>query len=65
MADTDQILKNIADQRQKLGQDIAELENRVRDATDWRVQFDRHPWLGLGLAMGSGLLLSAILPKRK
>jgi ElaB/YqjD/DUF883 family membrane-anchored ribosome-binding protein len=65
MAETDQILNHIEAQRKQLGNDFEELQQRVRREADWRTQFDRHPWFALGLALGGGLLLSAMLPRFK
>jgi ElaB/YqjD/DUF883 family membrane-anchored ribosome-binding protein len=59
---TSQIVGEIADERLRLGDNIAELERKVRDSTSWRVYFARKPWTALGLAVGGGFLLSALLP---
>jgi ElaB/YqjD/DUF883 family membrane-anchored ribosome-binding protein len=61
---TSQIVGEIVEQRQRLGDNIAELERKVRDSTNWRAHFERKPWLALGLAMGGGFLLSALLLSR-
>lgn len=55
----DQIEKEIQQERGELDKNLHELEQRVRDTTDWRVQFDRHPMLLLGVALGAGAALSA------
>lgn len=59
---TSQIVEEIVEERQRLGDHIAELERKVRDSTSWRAYFERKPWTALGLAMGGGFLLSALLP---
>jgi ElaB/YqjD/DUF883 family membrane-anchored ribosome-binding protein len=59
---TSQIVEEIVEERQRLGDNIAELERKVRDSTSWRVYFERRPWAALGVALGGGLLLSALLP---
>lgn len=57
----DQIMNHIEAQRDQLGRNLNELENRVKGATDWRVQFDRNPMLMMGVALGGGLLLGSIV----
>jgi ElaB/YqjD/DUF883 family membrane-anchored ribosome-binding protein len=58
---TSQIVGEIAEERQRLGDNIAELERKVRDSTSWRLYFERKPWAALGLAVGGGFLLAALL----
>jgi hypothetical protein len=41
------------------------LEQKVKDATDWRVQFQNRPWVFIGAALGAGALLSAALGGRR
>ena len=57
----DEIVERIDRQRDRLGENLQELETRFRDATDWRVQYSRHPWAMLGIAFGGGLLVGAWL----
>ena len=57
----DQIMSHIESQRDQLGRNLNELENRVKGATDWRVQFDKNPMLMMGVAVGGGLLLGSIV----
>jgi hypothetical protein len=61
---TDQIENHIRSTRRELGSNLQELEHKVRDATDWRVQFERHPAALLGAAFAGGILLSAGLGGR-
>ena len=56
-----EIVKEIEDQRLRLGDSIQELETKVRDATDWRTYYQQKPWLALGLAAAGGLLLSGLV----
>jgi hypothetical protein len=56
---TDQIEDHIRSTQRELGSNLEELESRVRNAVDWRVQFERHPAAFLGVAFAGGLLLSA------
>lgn len=64
MAETsDQIVEHIESQRDRLGQNINELEAYVREKTDLRNHYSRKPWAFLGGAALAGLLLaSMILP---
>ncbi|HYZ85952.1 MAG TPA: DUF3618 domain-containing protein, partial [Bryobacteraceae bacterium] len=58
---SDQIVEQIDRQREELGRDLDELGSRVRRTTDWKAQFDRHPYMFLGAAFGGGLLLSSMV----
>ncbi|HLJ48645.1 MAG TPA: hypothetical protein VKU01_21665 [Bryobacteraceae bacterium] len=61
-----QIIKHIAEKREELGDNLAELEQRVRYATDWRTYFARQPWLMIGASALGGLLLAALFtPARR
>jgi len=62
---TGQIVGTILEERQRLGDNIAELERKVKDATTWRTYFARKPWTALGLALGGGFLLSALFAPRR
>jgi hypothetical protein len=55
----DQIEDHIRSTQRELGSNLQELEDKVKDATNWRVQFERHPLALLGIAFAGGLLLSA------
>jgi hypothetical protein len=58
---TDEIEQHIREQRRELGHNLSELQQKVQDTVNWRTQFEEHPMAMLGIAMGGGLLLSAIL----
>jgi len=58
---SDQIVEHIEKERQTLGRNLDELQTRIKTATDWRTQFERHPVAMLGLAMGGGLLLGSMV----
>jgi hypothetical protein len=58
---TDEIERYIREQRRELGQNLNELQQKVKDTVDWRSQFEEHPVAMLGIAMGGGFLLSAIM----
>jgi hypothetical protein len=61
---TDEIEQHIREQREELGQNISELQRKVKDKLNWRAQFEQHPFAMLGIALGGGLLLSGILSPR-
>jgi len=61
---THQIATDIARTREDLKSNIEELETRVKDATDWRGQFRRHPGAMMAIAAVGGALLSALIGKR-
>jgi hypothetical protein len=55
-------MDEIQQQRQELGDNLQQLENKVRDTVDWRVQFSERPMAGLGIAFAGGFLLSMLMP---
>ena len=61
---TEQIKHDIEQARSRLGQNLNELEYRVKTTTDWRVQFERHPWAFVGVAFGTAFVLGLILARR-
>jgi len=61
----DQIERHIGEQRAELGENINELQRKVKNTFDWRAQFKQRPIAMLGLAAGGGLLLSAIIGGRR
>jgi Protein of unknown function (DUF3618). len=56
-----QIARHIERERERLGQNLHELEDKVRRSADWRTHFENHPLLAMGLALGGGMLLSALI----
>jgi hypothetical protein len=56
-----EIIDDIETSRDRLGENLSDLESRMREATDWRTYYERHPLLFIGGAVGGGLLLSNIL----
>ena len=63
---TGTIIKDILEERQRLGDNLEDLGKKVREVTDWRIYFHRKPWILMGLAVGGGFLLSALLtPSRR
>ena len=59
----DQIERHIYEKRHELDENIHELQHKVKDAMNWRVQVNERPWTMVGLAFGAGLLTSMFLPK--
>jgi hypothetical protein len=59
---TDQIRDQIDTQREQLGENLHQLEEKVKSTVDWRTQFEERPMLGMGIAFGTGFLLSMMLP---
>jgi hypothetical protein len=57
----DELRHQVEQARSRLDQDLNQLDYRVKEVTDWRFQFDRHPWIFLGAAFGGALLLSLLL----
>ena len=64
--ESEQIVKRIQEKREALGDNITELQTRVRDAVDWRTYFARNPWAMIGASAVAGLLLSSLfIPRRR
>src|SRR6266404_6056728 len=59
---TEQIERQIREAREDLSENFSELEHKVKNAVDWRAQFDEHPGTMLAIAFGGGMLLSGLLP---
>ena len=58
---TDQIERQIEQNRNQLSDDFSELGQRMKSMVDWRTQFEARPGTMLALAFGGGMLVSAIL----
>jgi hypothetical protein len=58
---SDEIIDHIESQRDQLGRNLEELETRVKRTTDWKAHFEENPALMLGIALGGGLLLGALV----
>ena len=61
----DQIEEHIRSTREELGTNFKELETRLKNATNWRLQFERHTWLFVAAALAGGFLLSGAVPTRR
>jgi hypothetical protein len=61
---SNQIERQIVVERGQLGQNLNELESKVQEITDWRMQFQKRPMLMIGVAAGGGLLLASMTGRR-
>jgi hypothetical protein len=61
---TEEIEREIEGERERLRSNLEELRARVRSSVDWRTQFRNYPLLGLGVALGGGLLLASLIGRR-
>ena len=53
-----EIVREIDEERQRLADDVAQLEGKVREAADWRRYFARKPWTMLGIVFAGGFFMS-------
>ena len=67
MGETPNDIRNeVAQARARLGQNLNQLEYRVKEGINWRLQFDRRPWLFCGIAFGLAFLVGlATTPKAR
>ena len=56
-----QIENHIENERQELGSNLRELEDKVKSVTDWHHQFKSRPLVFLGLAFGGGAVLASMI----
>jgi Protein of unknown function (DUF3618) len=61
---TDQIERHISETRNELGDNIHELQQKVKTAFDWRAQVQDRPGTAVAVAFGGGLLLSFLFGGR-
>jgi len=62
MAQTsDEIVKEIEVERERLANKIDELEGYVREKADVRVYYERKPWAFIGGAAAGGMLLAMMM----
>ena len=57
----DQIEQHIASTRHELGNNLHELEDKVKQAADWRTYYDRNTMMMVGLAFGGGVMLASMM----
>jgi len=58
-------MNHIDDERRRLGQNLDEIEDRIKGATDLKGYFDRNTGIFLGSAVAAGILASLMLKKRR
>jgi hypothetical protein len=61
----DQIEQHIASARHELGNNLHELEHKVKQAADWKIYYERKPMTMVGLAFGGGVLLATVRGSRR
>src|SRR5437867_2294245 len=57
---SDQIERHIEETRSELGQDLSELQQKVKRATNLRAQLQQHPMAGLGIAFVGGFAIAML-----
>jgi hypothetical protein len=57
---SDVLEREIADEHEALAENLAVLEGQAKDLVDWRTYVRKSPLTMVGVAFGSGLLISAI-----
>jgi hypothetical protein len=63
--ETDKIKHHIETEREELGKDLHEIEDRVKRVTDLKGWFDRNPAATIGAAVAGGFILSMIFGKSR
>jgi len=58
--ETHDLKQHIDRTRNRLDENLREIESRVRSAVDVREQYQRYPLIAAGLAFAGGLILSLI-----
>ena len=58
---TELIEQHIELTRYQLGNNLHELEDKVKQAADWRTYYERNPMMMVGLAFGGGVMLASML----
>jgi len=58
---TELIEQHIELTRYQLGNNLHELEDKVKQAADWRTYYERNPMMMMGLAFGGGVMLASML----
>jgi len=62
--ESSQLEREILAERVELGQNLNELQSRVQQLTDWRVQFQKRPGVLLAAALGGGFLVAALTGRK-
>jgi hypothetical protein len=61
----EEIRRDIEQRRERLAATVNELSGRVRESVDWKIQFARHPYAGLGATAVAGFLVARLLFGRR
>ncbi len=59
-----EILDDIAARRESISETVGQLGERIHETLDWKGQVARHPYISVGIAVGTGLIISGFF-KRK
>jgi hypothetical protein len=62
---TDLIEQHIELTRYQLGNNLHELEDKVKQAADWKTYYERNPMMMVGLAFGGGVLLASMMGSKR
>lgn len=62
--ESSQLEREILAERLELGENLNELQNRVQQITNWRVQFQKRPMVLLAVALGGGFLLATLTGRK-
>ena len=62
--ETRRIIEHIETEREQLGENLEEIESRIKDAADPRAWYERNPGLILGAAAAGGLVLGLLVTSR-
>ena len=62
---SDILEREIADEHEALAENLAVLESQAKDLVDWRAYVRKSPLTMIGVAFGSGLLISAIAGSKR
>lgn len=60
---SNQIEREIRVERTQLDWNLNDLQSKVEEVTNWRVQFQKRPMVMIGVALGGGLLLGSVYRK--
>lgn len=60
----DQILRDIAVNRDEISKTVARIGTRLTELLDWRIQVARHPYVAVAAAAGVGFWMSGLLQPR-
>jgi hypothetical protein len=55
-----EIERHIRQERADLASNLGQIEQRAKDAVDWRLHFQKSPLTMIGVAVGAGMLLAAV-----